>query len=664
MKQVFLSQITLTNFRGHKDLTVDFSDRTTISGENATGKSTVFDGFVWLLFGKDQFDRKDFEIIPTVDNKRLDKVDPEVSAIIIVDGREICLKRVLHQKWVRRRGTAEEVFDGCDTLYYMNDVPLKAAEFKGRVDMIIEDTIFKMITNPATFLALHWTKQREILFQVAGTISDAQIGASDPRFAQLLELVNGKSLVEFKKELSARKKKLKDDLDDIQPRIDQTARLMPETKDFAAIELEISEIDAELVGISKLMSDRSEAIRGQYEGIQQKQSQINGLKTKQNDIFNTAKTAAQQDAFDKNQVRTALSNQVTAALNNLKATEIERDSAANSRDSLRKKSLAIEGELQKLREDWEAENAKEYKAQAGCLVCPVFGTDCGDSQAIGKHEEAQLKASLSFISAKNAKLDQINEQGGKLTEDQKFIASRILDAEMYLDEAAQKVLKLDAEHSNLTEKLNAMPVVTPAAVIASELPEWLAIESQIKEIEATIQEVKPVDNSDINQRKSELTARRDLLKKDLSSRELIAQYKQEVKNLEKKGTELAQQIADLEKTEFTMDAFNKAKIDECDRRINGLFQITKFQLFDRTNDGNEFEACIATNKAGVPISATNTAEKFNSGLDIIGTLSKFYNVSAPIFCDGSESVNSFLNTGSQMIYLRVTKEPLLTISNN
>lgn len=71
MRTVILKSIEIRNFRGHRDLTVNFSEKTLISGENATGKSTVFDAFVWLLFGKDQFDRRDFEIIPTFDGKGL-----------------------------------------------------------------------------------------------------------------------------------------------------------------------------------------------------------------------------------------------------------------------------------------------------------------------------------------------------------------------------------------------------------------------------------------------------------------------------------------------------------------------------------------------------------------------------------------------------------------
>lgn len=196
-----------------------------------------------------------------------------------------------------------------------------------------------------------------------------------------------------------------------------------------------------------------------------------------------------------------------------------------------------------------------------------------------------------------------------------------------------------------------------------EVEGWMDYQDKIDAISATILEVKPVDNSEFQQQKAELTGKRDILNKSLGDRDLIVKFKAEIKSLEEQASSLAQQVADLERTEFTIDAFNKAKIDECELRVNSLFEIVRFQLFDKTIDGNEFEACIATNKVGVPIAATNTAEKINAGLDIIRTLSNFYNVSAPIFADGSESVNEYINTGSQMIFLRVTREKKLTISN-
>jgi len=49
-----LKQLRLENFKCHKALTLDFNGQnTSIYGDNATGKTSVYDAFVWLLFGKD-----------------------------------------------------------------------------------------------------------------------------------------------------------------------------------------------------------------------------------------------------------------------------------------------------------------------------------------------------------------------------------------------------------------------------------------------------------------------------------------------------------------------------------------------------------------------------------------------------------------------------------
>src|SRR5690554_1471635 len=105
MKTIFLSEIGLQNFRGHRNFTAHLGQNTQVIGDNREGKSTIFDAFLWLLFGKDQFGRQDFEITPIADGERLERVDSEVFGLLDVDGVEVQLRRVYHQKWVRRRGT-------------------------------------------------------------------------------------------------------------------------------------------------------------------------------------------------------------------------------------------------------------------------------------------------------------------------------------------------------------------------------------------------------------------------------------------------------------------------------------------------------------------------------------------------------------------------------
>ncbi len=662
MKTVILNSLTLINFKGHKNLTVNCRQETHISGRNATGKSSIFDGFTWLFFGKDQFDRKDYEIIPTVEGKILDRVDSEAIGNISVDGIPMELKRVLRQKWVRRRGTTEEVFDGCETLFFVNGVPKKAGEYKAVIDSIIDETIFKLITNPSAFLSLHWQKQREFLFQVAGTVSDAQIAASNPKFAALLDMVSGKSLADFKREVSARKKKLKDDLDNIQPRIDQTTRLTPEARNWAEIESDIAKMQARINEIDELIADRAKAIRGQYEEIQRKQEEINGLKMQQQGIVNNAKAKAQQDHFEKNQERTKLSNEISFALQNVKNAEKERDRLSDELFKLRTKSDTINKEIEKLREDWAKVNEEEYKEQAGCLVCPIFNTECGDPTAKDKHQESLEKAKQAFFDSKEKRLNSISDDGVSKSNELKLISESIASTEKSVNDSHAEVVKFCEAHEQLKNRLSEMPESGINEVIADNIAEWKILQDRIDAIEATIKTVTPVDNSDLTEEKSQRTTTLDGLKKVLANWDIIANHQVEINRLNQEGANLAQQIADLEKTEFTIDDFTKYKINESEQRINRLFSIVRFKLFDKTIEGNEFECCIATNRNGVPISATNTAEQINAGMDIIATLMKFYNVSAPIFCDKSESVNEYIKPGAQMIFLEVTKEPVLTIN--
>ncbi len=97
----------IQNFKGCKDKTIDFGDKTRISGANATGKTTIFDAFTWLLFGKDSLGSSDFDIRPLdADGKMVDNIEISVESKISVDGNEYELKKFQKQKWVKKRGPA------------------------------------------------------------------------------------------------------------------------------------------------------------------------------------------------------------------------------------------------------------------------------------------------------------------------------------------------------------------------------------------------------------------------------------------------------------------------------------------------------------------------------------------------------------------------------
>ncbi|HCB4303611.1 TPA: AAA family ATPase, partial [Listeria monocytogenes] len=49
MKTIKLLKLQLENFKGVKELEIDFQDNTSIYGANASGKTTILDAFTWLL---------------------------------------------------------------------------------------------------------------------------------------------------------------------------------------------------------------------------------------------------------------------------------------------------------------------------------------------------------------------------------------------------------------------------------------------------------------------------------------------------------------------------------------------------------------------------------------------------------------------------------------
>lgn len=657
MKQVKIVSISLTNWKAHKNLIINFSDRTVISGDNGVGKSTIQDAVLWTWFGKDQFDRKDFEITPIIDGKRLERIDSESEVIANIDGTEVKLRRVYHQKWRRPRGQEEEVFDGCETLYYINDVPKKAGEYSSFISTIVDESVFKLITNPSAFLDLHWTKQREFLFQIGGVLSDIEIGKTDPRFSQLLELLNGKSLADYKKEISATKKKLKTDLDDVQPKIDQTYKLMPEEKDFEKIASDIEKVDNDIATIELSINSKLEAHNSLFKENQTKQTNINNLKAKQQEVVNTATNKARQDAFEANQEHNSLGN-------NIKLEEQKLNSEKNLLGLINPKIKDLENKIEinealsvKLRTEWTEKNGSELVFDDKYFHCPT----CKREFESGDIESKKSELLLNFKNKKAEAIADINKRGLDLKGKTEDFKKTIQDLKNEFSEKELLINNYEIEITKLKEKQSLLILSEPKKVVPEELEEWRSLLQEINKIQETISEEIPVDNSELIQQKNVLISNRDNLKEELGTKQLIFKYKNEITILTEKGKDLAQQIASLEKQEFTIDDFNRVKIEECDKRVNSLFKVVRFQLFDKTNEGNEFECCIATNKSGVPISATNTAQQINAGIDIINLLSSFYNVSAPIFCDRAESNNNYLESDAQVVLLKVTNEKELTI---
>lgn len=651
MKKVTLKSLTFVNFKGLKEGTTNFNaDVTTISGDNGLGKSRHFEAFIWLLFGKDTLDRKDYEVRTRIDGKVLHEVECSVSGVISVDGEEITLKRAFVEDWVKPRGQVERVFKGNHTECWWNETPVKVGEYTKRIEAIIDSSVFKMITNPAFFVGMDWKLQREQLFQLAGTITDAEIASQKPEFALLLDKISGKSLADFKTEMAAKKKRTKAELDQIQPRIDQTNKMMPENEDFHAIEVEIERADKEIAEIDKAIADVTAAIRKKYESEQAKQNKANTLKSECQQLVFKAKEEAQNAAFDANSKRRELESSIKDKERELESVKKDITNGQVEIARIHRDIDKLKEEQDSIRKEWYKENAKQYD---GSTICPHCGQELPESMLSHAREV--------FNKAQADKCNEITDKGKKLGERIKEHEAKVESIKASIEDSKKQRESLNKELEALKASITGIPVVDVAAVIPENIPEWVAKQKEIADIEATISTDKSgADTTELQNQKAEWNKTRDGLKERLAKRDAIARAEKEISRLKESGKNLAQQIADVEREEYTIEQFTKTKIDECEKRINAMFKYVAFRLYDYTFDGNAVETCIPLVK-GIPYGSANTAGKVNAGLDIINTLCRHYGICAPIFIDGRESVNEIVPTESQIINLVVTKDNKLTI---
>nr|DAV37232.1 MAG TPA: chromosome partition protein [Caudoviricetes sp.] len=655
MKAIQLKSITLRNWRGEKERTTQFHTDGTVTricGRNGLGKSRHMDAFCWLLFGKDSKDRKDFNL-RTTDEKGnpLQHCECSVEGTLIVDGTEITVKREYKEQWVKPRGQVEEVFKGNVTECTWNGVPVRVNEYKERINSeIIDENLFKMLTNTEYFLSLKQDVQREVLMSIAGAKTDDELAEGNAEFTALIDMLSGKSLSDYRRQIAAEKKRLKAQADEIKPRIDQTDKMKPEVEDWGMLEDMLTGKKKELEEINELLHSedaRKQSVSDRKATLNREKRQI---EQQQKDILAEERRNRQEDADKKNEARNAIEKELKNIHSERSSCNIDITRAKERIAYLTGEVVRIKGSLENLRTEWHSIRATQY---AGDNICPHCGQLLPENMiqdALQKFEEYKhnnLKENQSRGKSLSAQLESYQEELNRRNEE--------------LVEYSKKLTAIDECIAGLYDRLNSAPKVTPSAINENEIPAYTANLKRLDEIE------KEMANITYTQTDTELSERAELVKSDikkleiqLNNRTIIANYDKEIERLEKEGRELAQKIADIEKREFIAAQFSRARIEDCESRLNSMFGMVRWKLFDTTLDGNEFETCIPMID-GVAYGTCNTAKQVNAGIDITNTLAKHYEVYAPMFIDRAESVNTFIASNAQMIFLQVTTDNQLTV---
>ncbi|WP_234110190.1 AAA family ATPase [Chryseobacterium sp. R2A-55] len=658
MSKIILKKMTLINFKGIKNLSIDFNENTNIFGANGTGKTSVFDAFTWLMFGKDSTDRKDFEI-KTLDafNMAIPKIEHEVSALVLVDGEEVSIKRILKEKWVKQRGALESEFTGNETLYYWNEVPLSQKEFQNKVSQILDESIFKLITSPTAFNALKWQDRRNVLIQIAGEVSDDELAAGNSDYEKLVSQLSNKSLDEYKKQIAATIKKAKDDIKTIPTRIDEVERSKTEPVDEENLNAEILAKEKLIESLDNQLQDKAAAYDEVIRKRNANQEKIFELKSKINAFEFNAKEKAKNEHRAENSKAVQLQNEIAEATAELKSAEAKRDTLADKRDTINLQIAKLEMLMADARTLWSEVNSRELVFSDLEFCCPTCKRDFEASDVEAK--KAEMKE--NFIADKQNQLANISANGKAHASEKANLETELETLEERIAKGTEFIINLDKKINGLRADLliennQSKSVLNLDEVVDTMLAtniEYLELKREVAQLEALKFDLPENQNQQLKDEKAKINDEIAELRLLLNANVQIKNADKRINELMEEECKLAQQIADIEKEQYTIDNFIKLQTETIESRVNEKFSFVKFKLFETQINGAEVPTCEALIN-GVPFSDANTASKINAGVDIINTLCEFYKVSAPIFIDNRESVVDLIDSESQIINLIVS----------
>ena len=631
-----LVSLTLENFKCHEHLDIRFDGRNAaIYGQNAAGKSSIYDGLTWLLFGKDSHGKKDFDIKPlTLEGNVKDHAAiTSVEAVLLVDGGSRKLKRTYYEVWSTKRGSAEATFDGHSSDYFVDDVPCKKNEFARRVGEIIEENAFRLLTSITYFAAeLPWQERRATLFDVASVATDEEILASDTQFAPLATAMQGLTMDDYRRKLTAQRKGLNKVRTDTPARLDECKKTVEDLSgiDFAALEQRKAEAQERRTAAQKEL-DRTEHDGSRMELQNRLTAARNELGRLENE--NTTYRLRQKDVAGPDQ--TAVIRQ------GLNALHVQEGHRQRDLEYLRGRQKDLDGDVVSFRKRWDDINREQF--QGG--LCPT----CGQPLLPDQLEKARNEFEQDKARRKAAAVASANQAKAAMENIQKDIDR--LERESVEDAKRAESLACQLQALENAPKPEIMDM-DGYAVRKSEL------EAQAADIQ---RELTSLDMSSAARRKalreklSGIDGELNRLSGELAKKAALEYASKRMDELRAQAAAASDELNQLDGMLFLCDEFVRYKVKFIEESINRRFALVRFRLFKEQINGG-LEDCCDVTVDGIPyVTGLNSGAKVNAGIDIINTLSRHYGAQVPLFVDNAESVTQLAQADTQVIRLVVSE---------
>lgn len=646
-----MKSLHMENFKGIKSLDVNFSNKTSIKGQNAVGKTTIFDAFTWLLFNKNSAGEEKFNVRPLDEhNNKIHNVEIKVVAVVSVDGKDVELSKTQKENWVKKRGTDTVTLQGNVNSFEIDGYPKSEAEFKSYVSGLAQsEEMFKMLTNPQHFSSLKWKDQRDILMKLVAEVSDVELAQTDAKYAPLLdELEKAPSTddirAKFSKALSEWKKKQAE----IPVRID---------------EAEKSKVDVDVAEQELLRAD-----------LERKIEAVEDLMAKSDVRIDEMRSEEMHCQFEMSAIAQTMNNELLSEKREIKIHKYDHErKLVDVRSSIRKAQDSIESNKKSISEQTfkKADLVKKYNEEVvkkfddskwvfdeSTTVCSLCGQRLPEDKieslradfsqrkadAIEIFNEEHAKTLATIVDDGNACAEMIK----KLTENNKELENKI------------NTLKLhEAEEIDIIKGFDERISKIPSCADYMQNAEYAKLKAKQDKLLADIAELesKGADKAveDAKADKAKLKSQLDEVNKVIAQAANNVMIDERIETLRDEQKEIGQKVADQEQMLYLLEDFIRFKLNKVSESINSHFKTVNFKLWEMQLNGGMKDCCECTVN-GVGYSDLNNGHKILAGLDIIRSLSELYGVSAPIFVDNAESLTSNYTSDSQLVLL-IAKKP-------
>ena len=635
-------KLHLENFQGVKDFEIcPNGESCSVYGDNGTGKSTIYNAFTWLMYGKPSTAEKNYSPKTTGSHNLHHSVEMTAQ---LDDGAVIVLKKDFHEVYKTIKGSAQAVFSGHTTDYSVDGVPVNETQFKRTLVGIYRDEeLAKMLTMYDYFLdTMKISDRRKILLQVCGDVDMADVIEHTPVLKELPDLLrkpgsaSSMYTVEEYQAIAAKEKSLVDkELKDIPHRIDEAEKAKPDTAgmDKEAIQnviRAIKEAQRNLESQRAAGEDVAEtSIRQNIAKLESQQAEAEAKHTK-------AEAEKNKGAYERiSNLRYMLSDIDTEIMH----AEQDRKEHENELSRLKRRREA-------LLKEWQEEDEKEWSGNEICPTC---------KRPLPEEQIAQAKE--AFNVAKSQRLEEINQRGM-----QQCSAAMIKAEQDEIDRLHLAIAEKKEKKAEIEKNLEAADQAVVVTEKYTDTKQYLQLKEKIDGEYKKLKDLKlaaaDADNG-IAERIRELDGNIAAEMRKLAALDLAEKQDARIAELGDREKALAEQYEDLQAGLHLCEVYTRAKAQMLDDKINHRFKTLRFRLFTEQQNGgiaDDCEALVPCVSGLVPFKSANNAARINAGLELIDTLADHYGVQLPVFIDNAESITRIQRTDTQVIRL-VVSEP-------